>query len=78
MDMYVTESIELMRRNFHQIFDEMIRDVATDDAVSFVEFSMKVQNIEALREEIDFSFDSIICYIYRQLKNPNQTDESFL
>ena len=73
--MYVTENIELMRRNFHRIFDDMIQVIAEDDKISFVEFTLKVKNIEALREELDFSFDSIICYIYRQLMNPN-TDES--
>jgi hypothetical protein len=74
--MYVTENIELMRRNFHKIFDEMIEATAHDENVSFVEFAMKIRNIEALREEIDFSFDSILCYIYRQIKHSDDPDQS--
>lgn len=75
--MYQIEAVELMRRNLHLVFDQMIEQLATDDTTTFLEFSLKVKNIESLREEIDFSFDGVICYIYRQIIDPTKDESIF-
>lgn len=72
--MYEIEAIEMMRLNLNKVFDNIIAEIAKNDQVTFLEFRMKTRNIEALRDEMNCSFDGIVAYIYRQIIDP--TDES--
>lgn len=75
--MYEIESIELMRRNINTVFDNLIEEMALHPDVTWTEFTLKVRNIESLREEMNCSFDGIICYIYRQFSNPDDLESLF-
>jgi len=75
--MYEIEAIELMRRNINIMFDNIIEELALHPEVTWTEFTLKVRNIESLREEMNCSFDGIICYIYRQLTDSDDLESIF-
>ena len=75
MMMFDFEQIELIRRNFNVLFDTMIRQLANDDRISFIEFSLRVEAIDEGRDALNETFDYIVTIlIQRNLENLNDPD----